>query len=397
MATRRFLSNNYMTAGSFLSVNNTSPKFAIDINSNNTTSGALRCNNTTGPAIVLGGTASTTANVFLSCYTTSGNNSVLLQLGKSSSTNNIGQITFNTGGTNNAQLVFYGGNWGAYITQSGYIGIGTSTPNATVQVTSNKTNGSFPGGYVFNAAGSGSWSAGSYTAGVYCSGRVASQENNAWSDSRIKKNVYTLKDQTSYKTSNSELLTRLNPVTYNYIDMFEKGVETKYGFIAQEIDALLVDSVSKMKDYIPNIYSMAKIIESDSDNDSESDNETDTTTLQLKNELSNTIKVGDKLQIIDPKGIKKYTTIININAYYNEITIDASLQTLLGNEQSHEEIFVYGTEINDYHVLDYDAVFTVGISLLQDLHSIFNNSTLDDSIDDKINNMLNEINTFVIV
>ena len=91
---------------------------------------------------------------------------------------------------------------------------------------------------------------------LVCKGRIACQnEIGVFSDVRIKNNINNIDSIRSL-----ELLRRLQPKTFNYIDD-DKNHKLSYGFIAQEVDNVFSDSISKNREVVPNVYSCCSVIQ----------------------------------------------------------------------------------------------------------------------------------------
>lgn len=49
------------------------------------------------------------------------------------------------------------------------------------------------------------------------------------------------------------------------------------------------------------------------------------------------------------------------------IAVNETSFTVSKWRESAEEVFVFGTVVNDFHVVDYDRIFVLGISAIQEL------------------------------
>lgn len=146
------------------------------------------------------------------------------------------------------------------------------------------------------------------------------KECDVTSDQRIKKDIKSLPDQ-------SAAFMGLNPVSYKYLDPAE-GSRTVHGFIGQEIIKEYPDCVKVSKGLIPNVLKVAPV---DAD---------------LK-----TIKTP-----LDDKKAKRVKLITRDS---KELVVDiesASADAFVLKEPLTDkvtEIFVWGTEVADYHTVDY--------------------------------------------
>jgi alpha-tubulin suppressor-like RCC1 family protein len=181
------------------------------------------------------------------------------------------------------------------------------------------------------------------------SGLVAS------SDKRIKTNIRDIDD-----TRALEMLMDIQPKTYNYIDKNKSSV-TVYGFSAQQVNEVIPNAVTLASEAIPNIYSKAYL--------------QDDNIIQLINYSED---ISEKLSL-------NATVIIDYqnNRFYEYITEIINPQSFKIENKSNiplsEEIFVYGSIVNDFHTLDKNYVYTVSVCATQDIHK------RHQKLDEKIN------------
>jgi hypothetical protein len=177
------------------------------------------------------------------------------------------------------------------------------------------------------------------------------------SDRRIKTNIVDVDDDRALRD-----LRLLKPKTYTYKDTITRGTEPVYGFIAQEVKEVLNYASSLNKDTLPNIYDTATFI-----------NDTITLTFNtadLSRDASGSLFTKLKVKTKDGKD-----EFVNILEVIDEHTIkvdkdltewggqlDASGQVVPG-----DKIFVYGQEVNDFHNLNKDAIWTVATAALQEV------------------------------
>jgi hypothetical protein len=140
------------------------------------------------------------------------------------------------------------------ITSDNRIGIGTASPAASLHVASSVVQS--VGAYGFLNA-NGNVGAGGTTQNISYSiqadQRIRAPEYNAFSDSRIKKDIMRL-------NSDKQLaeLNKLKVVNYSYIDQLLNGNKIKTGFIAQEVEAVNPKFVNQSIDFIPSVYALAQ-------------------------------------------------------------------------------------------------------------------------------------------
>ena len=185
---------------------------------------------------------------------------------------------------------------------------------------------------------------------IYTDGRVAGEGLVAFSDERIKKNIQDIDDGYALET-----LRLIQPKRYNYIDTIMKGTEPVWGFIAQQIREVLPYSTTLLTDYIPNVFCMATV--------------SNTNVLTLINNGSTSklnANANGKPVLIrlyiqeDNKENKKNVTIKTIvddTTIIIEESLDADVST----------VFVYGQEVDDFHSLNKDAIYAVAVAAVQEV------------------------------
>ena len=125
-----------------------------------------------------------------------------------------------------------------------------------------------------------------------------------------------------------------------------RGEEKVYGFIAQQVREVLPEAVKITKNYIPNIY---KLFDISGD------------IITTNEDLTQILSVNDKIQIIDQeKAEKNEYEVLEISQTH--IKIDKSIN---GNK-----CFVYGKEIEDFHTISKEYIFTLNVCATQELHRI---------------------------
>ena len=163
------------------------------------------------------------------------------------------------------------------------------------------------------------------------------------SDSRIKEDIQDINDDSAL-----QMILAIEPKTYKYIDKIEKGNKKVYGFIAQQIRQVIPDATSIQKSYIPNIVLLADY-----------DNKIITLPSQPTKVI---IKLNDKIKCYD-----KYDkeVFVEVEEVIDELTFRIKeLETAYVDNK----IFVSGTEIDDFHTLTKEYIFTLNVCATQELH-----------------------------
>ena len=258
----------------------------------------------------------------------------------------------------------------------GYVGIGTSSPGAVLDIAGDqKISGGIritgqlstqgvlttSGGTRYNNSGStivvgnDNWP-GSFTSGIwsiFCpsggNGRVHCGELWMSSDERIKKNIKDIEDDIAL-----EHLRNIQPKIFNYIDNVLNDTRPMYGFIAQDLENNIPYSVTHSTNIIPNIFEM-----SDVSNGNIVTLRTKDTALFNANEYGkDTSGNAVKINVYD-KNDKQHTTTIT------RIIDNKSFE--IKDKFTDATLFIYGQEINDFKVIQKDAIYTITVAALQQI------------------------------
>ncbi len=248
------------------------------------------------------------------------------------------------------------------IASNGNIGIGTTNPGFSLEVSGNTNSPSSVGGYL-NTSGFVSGYSGQFN-------YICAKFNNAiWttqylavsSDSRIKEDIQDINDDTALQS-----ILSIEPKTYKYVDKLERGDKKVYGFIAQQIREVIPEAVSIQTSYIPNIYLVA-------------DYNSNVITLPSQ-PTKVVIKVDDKIKCYDKDNKELLVEVIDV--------IDDLTFRIKDIEYYDTKIFVYGTFVDDFHTLNKDYIFTLNVCATQELHRrIETQSLLIQSQDDRIKDL----------
>jgi hypothetical protein len=165
----------------------------------------------------------------------------------------------------------------------------------------------------------------------------------ASSDTRIK---------TSLGQSNTEqdlaILNRLQITDYRLKDtLADKGRIVK-GVLAQEVEAVYPQAVTRTTHYIPSVYRKALAFEFDSSQ------HLLTVTLDTLTDL----QVGDQVKLITPQSE-------HVPAWVTEVK--GKIIRFGGINKRPENVFVFGKEVHDFRVVDYDRLTALSISAIQEL------------------------------
>ena len=191
------------------------------------------------------------------------------------------------------------------------------------------------------------------------------------SDVRIKEDIQDINDDSAL-----QMILAIEPKTYKYIDKVAKGDKKVYGFIAQQIKEVLPDAVGNQPDYIPNIMLLADY-----------DNEIITLPTQPTKVI---IKLNDKIRCYDKDNKDMNVEVIEI---IDEITFKIKHDTNLKDfKYTDSKIFVSGTEVDDFHTISKEYIFTLNVCATQELHRrIISQDERIKELETKITQILNNI------
>ncbi len=230
------------------------------------------------------------------------------------------------------------------IKNNGRVGIGTTTPGATLSIVGQNTT-SF-NGYRYTSTGVAAANATStlalYTngdAGIYGVLRVGS-------DRRIKQNIDDVPDNLALG-----MVRNIPCRYYEYIDKVSKGDSKTIGFIAQEVKEHFPMAVTIHNDILPNEMRELENISWE----------------ELIDGSNNTYKLISDLS--DCSGIK-YRFYVSNDPSGN----DEGMKEVVGNpdntftfQKSWNYVFCYGREVDDFHMLDKNKLFALNFSATQEL------------------------------
>lgn len=237
------------------------------------------------------------------------------------------------------------------LTNNGDMGLGVSSPAARLHVGRGTLDLSSITSYMYSFATTGTaWTYSSSTwadvAGVFdddvvIDGFIVMTGTSISSDERIK-NIIGKSDA----SEDLQTLDKIEVTDYTMIDRVKNGDKKFKKVIAQQVKEVLPDAISMKSDVIPNIMAPANI---------QSEASIHTLTLNKPHELQS----GDMIKLITEKEeISKLEVLDIIDE--NSFTVQL--------ENTPEQIFVYGKWVDDFHVVDYDAISMLNVSATQELH-----------------------------
>ncbi len=222
------------------------------------------------------------------------------------------------------------------IRAQGGVGIGTSTPAAGLDVENSPTGGDHGlWGFLqlsgYNNNGGGGFN-GSPNLAIYTSGNIGAATYYAFSDARIK-NVIGVSDN----AKDLGTLCDIQITDYTYKDKVGHGDGAVKKVIAQQVESVYPQAVSKTKGVIPDIYKTATIKDG---------------WVQLGTDL----KPGESVKLISDAGQGIYRVL---EVRKGGFRTDFKAQT--------DKVFVFGRQVDDFRNVDYEALTTLNISATQEL------------------------------
>ena len=254
------------------------------------------------------------------------------------------------------------------IDASGNVGIGTHNPGFKVQISGSAAyNGYTDNLYAYHHSGS-SWNHHSGTnwphanypghnndVGLRVDEGIICKRQYIMSDIRIKKDIIEIEDDIALQK-----LRLLKPCRYKYIENdTDKRNDEVIGFIAQEVGKVLPRAITKQKAYIPDILVCGKITLADASG------------CVITIEQEHNLIVGDIIKCKDNEDteIDNITVleVINSTAIRVDKVFNTEQTTVTDKDGFTEDdiIFVYGKQIDDFHNLDKNVIWTIATAALQ--------------------------------
>ncbi len=217
-----------------------------------------------------------------------------------------------------------------------FVGVNTTTPGVPLDVV-DSISASTPGGFTYfnnSSAPLTQTTTGSASgASIRATGGVLASYFAATSDERIK-NI------TGHSDSAADLrkLLDIEVTDFLYKDVVGKGNRPQKKVIAQQVEKGFPQAVSHTTDVVPDIYQKASV------NDGWV-------------ELATDLKAGDRVRLITEKGAQVIHEVLEVR----KGGFRTDLQTDGG------QVFVYGREVKDFRVVDYEAIAMLNVSATQEL------------------------------
>lgn len=218
--------------------------------------------------------------------------------------------------------------------------------------------------------------------GMFVKHRICcGDELDVASDVRIKKNINNINSEKALN-----IIRNLEPKEFNYIDYLNNNKKTNYGFIAQEVNEIFSDAITKRFEFIPNIYDSGIL--------------KDSNTIFLDNKLTNILNLNNektfiKIFINNKEKIVSLKEILDDKTFIINEKIEETITDNLENK-----IFIYGVGVNDFLVLEKNSIFTLNTVAIkqidkeiQEIKSILNyQKTIIDTQQKEIDDLKKQLN-----
>ena len=223
---------------------------------------------------------------------------------------------------------------------NGRVGIGTTTPSTGLHVYTIDGSENTGSRYQINASGGGTASGGSGNLSLRVRGRSWFEDYTFHtSDSRIKKEIEDVPDNLALQQ-----VRNIPCKYYKYVDTFEKGDNKTIGFIAQEVNSVLPMAVSIQTGIIPSVYKV------------------------ISCEWTGNVMYSQELGTVS--GVKYKFYVSNTENDEVEKIVNGNDDNTFTFEQQWTNVFCYGYEVEDFHVLDKNKLFALNFSATQELDRI---------------------------
>lgn len=241
-------------------------------------------------------------------------------------------------GQNNSSFGFGGATTGAFqpswltIEPEGTVRIGSTWTLARLNVGNKLTGWTSLGRLTDNGANQENAVYTDRALAIYAEGTVLATQFDVASDLRIKKDL-----QVSNGAADLEALLGIQITDYRLRDSATNGSASHKKVIAQQIETVYPQAVTKGRGEIPDIYQKASVrdgwVEIDSD-----------------------LKAGELVKLIYPKGESVVAVLeVKPGAFRPDLELEG------------DKVFVYGRQVEDFHSVDYDAIAMLNVSATQQI------------------------------
>ncbi|MES2707023.1 MAG: tail fiber domain-containing protein [Verrucomicrobiota bacterium] len=199
------------------------------------------------------------------------------------------------------------------------------------------------GAYINGASAASAVTHGDHAIGIY-------SEQTIWSGNAvIASSDERIKAITGVSDSGVDLKTLMGVkiTDYLYKDTIGRGGIPQKKVIAQQLEKIFPQAVSKLTDSVPDIYKPAILKDG---------------WVQLATDL----KKGERVKLII-ESRAEVCEVLEVKKDMFRTSFDPKAQAAQGEKEFDGKLFVYGREVNDFRTVDYDAVAMLNVSATQQL------------------------------
>ena len=249
--------------------------------------------------------------------------------------NNGGYLVINTGDDGNEPIMFQQqGVERMRIAANGYVGIGTAYPVAPLEVGGGFYYQGFSAAYLgYGGAVAGHSNHGNHNFSIVSRAAILCDTYVFVASDERTKNIKGV----SNGAADMQTLLGIEITDYTFRDSVARGNQTLKKVIAQQVEKVFPQAISKTTDVVPDIYQKSLVKDG---------------WVQLPTDL----KVGERVKLISEK----------TSGIYEVLEVKAgSFRTDFASEGG--DVFVFGREVNDYRSVDYEALSMLNVSATQQL------------------------------
>ena len=264
--------------------------------------------------------------------------------------NGLSAITFRTVGTTGSLERMR-------IAETGNVGIGDSTPTEAQLVVRGAESGNITGGrtqFSYNSSLIDIAGTFAIAPSIYASSAIVAEGNLIAGISVISANTITLSDsrlknvvRESNGASDLETLGKIRITDYTMKDPSVLGGGEVKKVIAQQVEEVYPQAVTKTTGYLPDIYAPAKVA-------AKGDG-----LFEFTCDKAHNLKASAKVKLVSHDGQASFATV--------ETADDKSFTAKLEKAPVNDEIFVYGRQVGDLRTVDYEAISMLNVSATQEL------------------------------